>query len=139
MSDDNQCLLSRRKALKAVLASFAVTITQSVLALSNKDKKLEKEKMTINVIVSFEIKSEKITEFTKILISVKTDLPKVEGCISVDVFKSSSAENRFTLVETWQSKEFHQTHLNRLSNDGTWDMIASHLSKDPESDYYIQM
>ena len=95
--------------------------------------------MSINVIVSFDVKMKKIGEFTKILDSVKINLPKVEGCICVNIFKCSSVPNKFTLVETWETKELHQTHISKLSKDGSWDMIASHLSKDPESDYFTQL
>ena len=137
MSDKKQYLLSRRNALKAVVAGFSVTVGHSVLALPNKHKEQEKQGMSVNVIVSFEAKKEKIDEFNKIMSSVKTDLPKVNGCISVDIFKSSTNEYKFTLVETWESKELHQTHIDKLSKDGAWEMIASHLSKDPTSDYFI--
>jgi len=136
MSDKNQYLLTRRNMLKTIVAGFTVAISHSVLALPNKQ---EKQNMSVNVIVSFEAKKEKIDEFNKIMSSVKTDLPKVNGCISVNIFNSSTNEYKFTLVETWESKELHQTHIDKLLKDGTWDMIASHLSKDPKSDYFIKV
>lgn len=127
----------RRNILKAISAGVTLAINFEALALSGENQKEVKNKMNTNVIVRFEVKTEKVAEFTKILDSVKTDLPKINGCISVNIFKSSSVTNKFTLVETWETKESHQTHIGNLSKDGTWDMIASNLSKDPESDYFI--
>ena len=136
---DKQHQIARRNALKAIVAGVTVAVSFKALAISGENLKEVKEKMNTNVIISFEVKAKKVAEFTKILESVKTDLPKVEGCISVNIFKSSSVSNKFTLVETWETKELHQAHIGRLSKNGTWDMIASHLSKDPESDYFTQL
>jgi len=127
---------TRRSALKAMIASASVAISFKASALSN--EKQRKKDMSIIVIVSFETKEEKVFDFSKILENVKTDLPKVEGCLGVNVYQNSSILNQFTLVETWESKELHQINLDKLAKNGTWDTIASHLSKEPESDYFIQ-
>ncbi len=95
--------------------------------------------MSVNVIITFVAKKEKIDEFNDMMNSVKTDLPKVDGCRAVVVFRSSTDANKFTLVETWESKELHQAHLDKLTTDGTWDMIASQLSNEPESDYFFEI
>jgi quinol monooxygenase YgiN len=92
--------------------------------------------MSIRVIVNFNVKSSKLTEFVDILNSVKTDLPKIKGCQGVNIFRNSSNSNMFTLVEKWETKDFHQVHLDKLSEDGTWELISQHLSEDPESGYY---
>jgi len=127
---------TRRSALKAMIASASVAISFKASALSN--EKQRKKDMSIIVIVSFETKEEKVFDFSKILENVKTDLPKVEGCLGVNVYQNSSTLNQFTLVETWESKELHQINLDKLAKNGTWDTIASHLSKEPDSDYFIQ-
>ena len=139
MSDKRQHQATRRKLLKIIATGVTVSVSLKALAISGKNQKEVKEKMKTNVIVNFEVKHDKIVEFIKILKSVKVDLPKVEGCMGVAIFKSSTADNKFTLVEEWKTKESHQTHINNLLKDGTWDMIASHLSKDPESDYLTQL
>ncbi len=92
--------------------------------------------MNINVIVNFESKAEKTKEFLVILNSVKIELPKVEGCIGVEIFNDLSSEGKFTLLETWRDRELHQAHLSRINKDGTWDMIASHLAQEPKSSYF---
>jgi len=110
MSDKRKYQITRRNALKAILASTSVAIGFKAIALP-----------------------------TKILESVKTELPKVKGCIGVNIFQSSIMTNKFTLVETWEAKELHQANLDNLSNNGTWNIIASHLAKDPSSDYFTQL
>ena len=139
MSNKNQYQITRRVALKAIIASSSVTASFTTLALSNEDNKQEENEMNIIVIVNFETKEEKTADFKKILESVKIELPKVNGCMGVDIFENSSIATQFTLVETWENKELHQANLENLANDGTWDTIASHLSKGPKSDYFIQL
>lgn len=125
--------------LKVVAALLAVTSANRILALPNMLKEQEKHTMSVNVIITFVAKKEKIEAFNIIMNSVKTDLPKIEGCRAVTVYRSSTDESKFTLVETWESKEQHQAHLNKLTTDGTWDMIASQLSHEPESDYFFEI
>jgi quinol monooxygenase YgiN len=57
----------------------------------------------------------------------------------VAVFRSSTDENKFTLVEAWESKELHQATVDKLTGDGTWDMIISHLSAEPTTDYFDEI
>jgi quinol monooxygenase YgiN len=80
-----------------------------------------------------------LAEFASLLNGVKTDLPKVHGCQGVNVYRSLSDSNMFTLVERWETKKLHQDHLANLSEAGTWEFISGHLSADPESDYYEHM
>ena len=126
---------TRRHALKTILASASVAASFNAFGLSTHGR----NQMNITVIVSFETKEDKTSDFSKILENVKIELPKVEGCIGVTIFQSASQSNQFTLVEKWKNKELHQTNLDKLANNGTWDTIASHLSKDPTSDYFIQL
>ena len=133
----NQYLLTKRKWLVEIIVLFAAITANSAFALSNKPQEHDKHPMTVNVIVTFVAKEERIEEFAAIMNQVKNDLPKVEGCSAVAIFRSSTEENKFTVVETWESKELHQTHINKVINDGAWDMITSLLYKEPESDYYI--
>jgi quinol monooxygenase YgiN len=80
-----------------------------------------------------------LAEFAGLMNSVKTDLPDVEGCQDVSIYKNLSSSNMFTLVEKWETKKHHENHLARLSEDGTWEFISNHLSEAPESDYYVQL
>ncbi|MBT0961034.1 putative quinol monooxygenase [Denitromonas iodatirespirans] len=92
--------------------------------------------MTTNVIITFTAKPEKLAAFTDILQSVKTELPKVDGCIAVDVFNDTANPCVFTLVETWQSESAHKAHIEGVVSSGGWSHIASHLACDPSSSYF---
>lgn len=95
--------------------------------------------MSVSVIVNFNVKSTMLAEFAGLMKSVKTDLPNVEGCQGVSIYKCLSSANMFTLVEKWETKKHHQNHLAGLSEDGTWEFISNHLAEAPESDYYVQV
>jgi len=55
------------------------------------------------------------------------------------VFQSVVTAYKFTLLETWQSKEQHQANLEELSKNGTWEKIERHLSRPPLSDYVSEL
>lgn len=95
--------------------------------------------MSNNVIVHFNVKENKLPDFIEVMQSVKSDLPKIEGCISVDIFRNRDNTNLFTLVETWETVQHHQKHIAKLLEDGSWDFISGLLSKEPESAYYEQL
>jgi quinol monooxygenase YgiN len=109
------------------------------LVLSLNISKYGETKMCIKVIVRFNVKSSKLDDFTQIMENVKLDLPNVEGCHDVKIYKGSANANLFTLVETWKSKQLHQKHIAKLTADGVWRFISEHLSAEPESDYYRQL
>jgi len=67
---------TRRHALKTILASASVAVSFNAFGLSTIRGKNE---MNITVIVSFETKEDKTSDFSKILENVKIELPKVEG------------------------------------------------------------
>ena len=95
--------------------------------------------MTTNVIVTFTAKPEKLPEFMAIMHGVKSDLPKVEGCISVSVFRDSQNPNAFTLVETWQSEAAHKRHIEGVVSSGGWSHIVGHLACEPSSSYFAAL
>ncbi|WP_223670536.1 putative quinol monooxygenase [Kangiella shandongensis] len=95
--------------------------------------------MSNNVIVHFNVKENKLPDFMEVMESVKNDLPKVEGCISVDIFRNVDNTNRFTLVETWDTVQQHQNNIRKLQEDGSWDFISGLLAKEPESAYFEQL
>lgn len=92
--------------------------------------------MSINVIITFKSKPEKLAAFVKILNGVKNDLPKVEGCKAVQIFNDINEPGVFTLVETWDSEGMHKKHIEGVMASGGWGHIASHLASDPISSYF---
>jgi quinol monooxygenase YgiN len=92
--------------------------------------------MSINVVVQFNALPASRKAFESIMRSVAKDLPGVDGCQSVQVLQNSEDTCRFTLVEVWDTKEIHQSHIDGLIADGTWAAIAEHLKDDPVSGYF---
>ncbi len=92
--------------------------------------------MEANVIITFTVKESMLEKFTKILESVKHDLPAVQGCNSVQIFNNKDNRNIFTLVESWESEESHKSYIERVVESGAWTTIASHLECEPVSGYY---
>lgn len=92
--------------------------------------------MSVTLIIHFEVKKDKQEEFTNIMGSVKKDLPSVNGCINVGIFKNVTKPQNYTLVETWDSREHHEQHVNQLIESGSWGHISALLAKDPLSDYF---
>ena len=92
--------------------------------------------MSITFIINFEVKDEKLSNFLNIMRSVKSELPKTEGCMGVDIHNSINNPSNYTLVERWKSKEYHQEHIKNLMNTGAWEHISSNLICDPLSDYF---
>jgi quinol monooxygenase YgiN len=92
--------------------------------------------MSIKVVVQFNALPGSRETFESIMRSVAKDLPSVVGCQGVQVLQNSEDTCRFTLVEAWDSKEIHQSHIDVLIADGTWAAIADHLNDDPVSGYF---
>lgn len=91
--------------------------------------------MPINLIITFEVKPESLNSFLSLMDSVKTELPKAEGCLSVDIYQNMEM-SIFTLVEKWTSAELHQKHLTKVVASGDWNVIRSYLKADPVSGYF---
>ena len=92
--------------------------------------------MNVIYIIRFDVKKEKSIEFSSIMMSVKSDLPKTDGCVAVNIYQSLQNPLQYTLVEQWQSKQHHAQHLKNLVDSGVWAHVASLLFQDPPGDYY---
>ncbi|MGL1921216.1 MAG: antibiotic biosynthesis monooxygenase [Hyphomicrobiales bacterium] len=92
--------------------------------------------MSITFIIKFNVNTADLTNFNAIMQDVKTGLPQVEGCNHVEIYQNAETDTSFTLVENWQTKQAHQTHIENLSNNGEWDKIAKLLSADPDGHYF---
>ena len=95
--------------------------------------------MNIKFIISFEVNNNDLSKFEEILNSVKSELPKVNGCLGVSIYKSSASLNEFTLVETWKTKEDHEKHVDHLVKEGSWETISKLLLSSPKSDYFTEV
>ena len=95
--------------------------------------------MSTVVIVTFCVKPASIVSFIDILKSVQENLPRVEGCERVEIYRTAEETGVFTLVEHWQSKKVHQSHIDRIVAAGDWDKIKEHLLKEPKSRYFTPL
>ncbi len=93
----------------------------------------------ISLVVVFETKPESTREFAKLIKEARQHLPEVDGCLEATAKVCDSNPNRFMMLEVWESKEAHTSHLNRVIRSGAWDKLAQHLSSDPVSHYYHDM
>ncbi|KEF30513.1 hypothetical protein D777_02455 [Marinobacter nitratireducens] len=90
----------------------------------------------MNVIITFDVKEEKLDSFRGIMSDVKSSLPQVDGCSSVTVYNDVENPAVFTLVESWDSQQAHQSHIDSVVQSGDWEFIAGHLKADPVSSYF---
>lgn len=90
----------------------------------------------INVVVTFETKPEATQTFAELLQNISKELPKIDGCHHAHVTVCVDNPQRFMILESWQSKDVHAAHLNKVIASGVWEQIAVHLSATPVSHYY---
>lgn len=93
----------------------------------------------MKVIVNFNVKESSLRSFRGIMRDVKTNLPNVDGCEEVVIYEDLNDPHRFTLVESWSSREAHQSHVNHLIESGAWAKIVADLRTDPVSSYFSQL
>jgi quinol monooxygenase YgiN len=95
--------------------------------------------MSVNLIISFKVKEEKLQSFKDVMQDVKINLPKVAGCKAVQILNHQDDPLAFTLVEAWDSREIHGAHVKNLIDNGQWEAIAGHLNEPPVSGYFSQI
>ncbi|VAW70143.1 hypothetical protein MNBD_GAMMA10-2598 [hydrothermal vent metagenome] len=95
--------------------------------------------MSISFIIKFEVKEDAKAEFSSVMNNVRLNLPESRGCISVDIHRGSENESSYILVEKWETREFHEKHVEGLLSSGEWEKMASLLSEEPTGEYYTKM
>jgi len=95
--------------------------------------------MSISFIIKFKVKQDMKVEFSNIMSDVRLNLPESMGCISVDIHRSSESESSYILVEKWESREYHEKHVEGLVNSGEWGKISRLLSEEPTGEYYTRI
>lgn len=89
--------------------------------------------------IKFQAKETASAEFLELMLSVKQDLPRVEGCEGVIVLRQTDDPARFILLETWRNREFHDANTQKLIQAGAWDHLKSLLVAEPEGSYLKQL
>lgn len=129
------------KTIKLTLLSSAIlllSIFSNAEPENTADRKLDTLREKINIIINFDVKPENIAIFRGILDNVKINLPNVTGCETVSIYADQNNPDKFTLIETWESKEAHQNHITSIVESGDWSKILSNLKTEPSSSYFIQ-
>jgi len=92
--------------------------------------------MGIHLIITLNAKKNRLAAFTKIMMQAKTDLPEIENCKDVHIFKNTHNPCKFSLIETRDSEEQHKSHLEELTRSGGWKHMSSYLTSDPVMSYF---
>ncbi len=92
--------------------------------------------MSIDFIIHFHAKPHEQDSFATLIEGVKQQLPLVDGCQQVVIYRNSSDPCRYTLVETWASKKHHTNNSEAMISAGHWAHIVSHLEAPPVGDYH---
>ncbi|MDF3013526.1 MAG: hypothetical protein K0Q78_1730 [Cellvibrio sp.] len=95
--------------------------------------------MSISLVIGFTVKNDRLTSFKKIMTDVKINLPKVKGCKKVTIFNREENPLEFKLVEKWDSKALHESHVEGLIASGQWNLLVEHLQEPPVSGYYSEI
>jgi quinol monooxygenase YgiN len=95
--------------------------------------------MSINLVISFNVRENSLASFTAVMNAVKTTLPAVSGCRTVKIFNDINNPLAFTLVEEWDSVEVHAKHVQGLKDSGQWALIEKQLATDPVSSYFVEI
>ncbi|MFT7560840.1 MAG: quinol monooxygenase YgiN [Flavobacteriales bacterium] len=95
--------------------------------------------MSISYIIEFRAKDKHSVEFADIMTNVKSELPKVSGCLGVSIYHNEDEPNCYVLTETWQDKTSHAKHVEGLVRSGAWQGLSEQLSEDPTGAYYTSI
>lgn len=92
--------------------------------------------MPITLLVTLVAKPSSMDEIARVMTEVKDYLPKVAGCESVRIVRDLDEPARFTLIESWSSRQEHEAYQRGVAESGGWGHILEHLAADPVSTYY---
>lgn len=92
--------------------------------------------MSVTFIIHFQVTKDKLGLFSDIMSSVKEDLPKIEGCLGVHVYRNNNEPQQYTLVETWASQISHQQHVKNLIDSGSWESMSALFDNEPSSAHF---
>jgi quinol monooxygenase YgiN len=91
--------------------------------------------MTVQLIISFVVKSERVGDFVARTEAAKELLATVPGCEGVRIFQDAEHSARFTFLEAWTSLAHHSAHFENMKSTGEWDKLIEFLAADPVSSY----
>lgn len=99
----------------------------------------EKSEEPTYLVIQFDVRMERLAEFTDIMMGVKQAMQTEEGFQDAFVLRGLDAPGQFILVERWQSKELHLEHFDRIVASGEWQNIRGMLNSAPVMQYTTQL
>lgn len=91
--------------------------------------------MAIHLLIRFEVKEDRLDDFTPIMQNIERDMASEAGFESATVYRDVDDPRVFTLVEIWSSRKRHEEHFDRIVATGDWANILTMLQKDPVMGY----
>lgn len=91
--------------------------------------------MSVNLVVRFNAKPDRLADFAGILDSVRHSLPGQGGCRDIRILQSIDDPCEIVLIEAWDSRDQHRDHFASIVENGSWARILSHLAQEPASFY----
>ena len=64
----------------------------------------------IHILASFQVRNDKLSDFTKLCNKLIEESRKEEGCVSYHLQQNTEKENQFVFVEEWKSNEAIENH-----------------------------
>lgn len=64
----------------------------------------------IHILASFQVRNDKLSDFTKLCNELIKESRKEEGCVSYHLQQNTEKENQFVFVEEWKSNEAIEKH-----------------------------
>lgn len=93
--------------------------------------------VSVKLMVSFDVKEDKISEFLALLQNAKTALAGEPGCHDVEVLQSTEAPGRIMLVEVWDSQEIHDRYAEKMQQAGAMEHMATFLNAEQKAEFFL--
>lgn len=117
-------------SIRILIVTFLLSI-----AAGEKTVMASEENTGVYLIINFDVRPEKQTEFEGIMRGVSAAMQSEAGFEEAFVFLDGDLPNKFVLIERWQSKALHRAHYDRIVQSGDWAHILSMLKAEPSMSY----
>lgn len=92
--------------------------------------------MSLKLIVTFNVKAEKVDTMLSLLQGAKTALGKEPGCHGVEVLQNVKEPCQILLVEVWDSQEIHDAYAEKMGQAGSMESLGDFLISEPISEFF---
>ena len=92
--------------------------------------------MSINVMLEFQCRADKIEAFKSVLEVALVDTRNYDGCVSVQVTVNHEAPLNLIFLEVWESREHNEKYLAWRTDTGLFETLSDMLSSPPTIRYF---